>query len=132
MFTISKLLKNKFISIDNNVLTIKNKNSDPLITFKIDESDIIINVHKGLQLTIDGELNMLNNGDINIESWKSILNLNSRIAKQIKDLPESIEFRKNYIKFMDEHNKLINKHKDTVEKIETLVVNSNIKKEEIE
>ncbi len=63
--------------------------------------NIKLNIHGSLEISTDGETNFVSHGDTNIDTWRSTLNINSRKAKQIKDLKEAIVYRKEVDKFME-------------------------------
>ena len=67
----------------------------PLVSLKVNGDVIELTLHKPIILNTSGDFNWVNKGNIHIESHKGDLHLNSRLAKQIKDLPESILFRYN-------------------------------------
>jgi len=59
---------------------------------------IILELADSLELTIHGETNITSKGlnlDTLFDQYKTVLHLNSREAKQIRNLPESIKYREN-------------------------------------
>ena len=73
-------------SMDNNGLKISIKNP------------VIIELANELELSIGGEANIISKGlklDTLFDLYGTALHLNSREAKQIKDLPTSIKYRNN-------------------------------------
>lgn len=85
------------------------------ITFSLGESlrikitnPIILELADSLELSIQGETNIISKGlniDTLFDQYKTTLHLNSREAKQIRDLPSSIrykELRKEKLKKLEE------------------------------
>jgi len=67
---------------------------DPLLEVDVKDNEIELTLYKPIAINTVGDFNWVNKkGNIYIESHKGNLHLNSRLAKQIKNLPESIKFR---------------------------------------
>jgi len=85
-----------------NEIILRDKNKKHYIALIYDEHDgftvevggnVQLKIKGGMNVSTDGETNIVSFKDMNIDTWKSKLNLNSRKASQIKDDPEAIEFR---------------------------------------
>ncbi len=69
------------------------------------DGDLMLKSGGDLVITADGEIDLITKGKpICIESLDSELHFNSRLAKPIKDLPESIKARQ---KMIEQNNKYI-------------------------
>lgn len=92
----------------------------PITKYDKELNTLFINApERGLKVVIDGDLSLTLNGEISlithnenvcIDTIGGKIFLNSRQGKEIKDLPESKEYRENIKKKMEEMDKC-NKHK---------------------
>lgn len=73
-------------------------NDKELILIEKNKNGLNINLNTDIMFSIDGEINGITTADINIDTLYDYnggkLNLNGRWARQIRDLPKSIEWRK--------------------------------------
>jgi hypothetical protein len=73
-------------------------NSTEKVTLRLGGNFHLV-VDGDLDTSVNGEFNLVtNNNRVLIDSHNSTIHFNSRLAKQIRDLPECIEWRKKYSK----------------------------------
>lgn len=53
-----------------------------------------ITIKSSVDLTVEGELNVMVPADLNVDTLGAKLRLNSKMARQIRDLPSSVEYRR--------------------------------------
>jgi hypothetical protein len=58
------------------------------------EGQLEIVVKASVDVTIEGEVNVVAPADINVDTHGAKLHLNGRMARQIRNLPESVRFRR--------------------------------------
>jgi len=59
-----------------------------------DNNEVELKIKANVLLTIDGDVSVVSYKNMCVDTYKSKLFLNNRVSKQIKDLPDSVKFRK--------------------------------------
>jgi len=88
--------KLKFKSKRDKITLYKNDHQI-LSVFIKDDGSIGLSIYGDLDISIIGEINIISSKNISIDSIGSKLFFNSKMSKQIRDLPTSIEYRKQQI-----------------------------------
>lgn len=109
-------------------IIIKHKNKK-LITLTVDgdelgltiDSDFKLKIGGNFDVEVDNQVDVTTRGDLNLDTWKSKLNLNSRKAKHIKDLKEAIEFRKEVDEQMKKNQIMLDHHKEIMHRIDLVI-----------
>jgi len=109
-------------------IIIKHKNKK-LITLTVDgdelgltiDSDFKLKIGGNFDVEVDNQVDVTTRGDLNLDTWKSKLNLNSRKAKHIKDLKEAIEFRKEVAEQMKKNQIMLDHHKEIMHRIDLVI-----------
>lgn len=82
----------KKLNIKNKIFKVSGPKQN--ITFRLDDdNNLKVNIEGNIEISINGELNILSSSDIAIDTVDSRLYLNSKMASQIRDKKESIEYR---------------------------------------
>jgi len=92
----------------NYIQLVQNENG-----FNIDiGGNVNFSVNGNVMVSTQGTTNYVSFGDINVDSWESTLNMNSRKAIQIKNYPDAIAYRDIVEGKLREYEEWKEKHKD--------------------
>ena len=93
------------------------------IKFFIENVDGNLNIlfDGNINIGVSGELGLVSSDNMSIDTIGSKLYLNSRKANQIKDLPESIEYKKQQTEILKKKQLMIaHEHENFMERIEKM------------
>ena len=117
-----------FITIPSKDISLKLQWDDIAITIEKNEKSIDVFFDGNINFTLNGEVGIVSNKNIHIDTINSNIHLNSRTAPLIKDLQECVEYRektqnnikKQQLMIDHEHNSLIKRIEFLENKIKSL------------
>jgi len=95
------------------------------VTLSLEDDVISLGVKGNLRILIDGEIELTSSNSINVlsesgdfclDTSKGVVHINSRMTKQIKDLPESINYREKESRILEllQHEQFVGTIKEVV------------------
>jgi len=106
-----------------------NHNHQKLLTLTVENDELGLTINRNFKLKIEGEfdvevdnqVDVTTHGDLNLDTWKSQLHMNSRRSKHIKDLDDAIEYRKQASEIMRKHQLFVDHHKEILTRIDAVI-----------
>ena len=106
-----------------------NHNHQKLLTIRVENDQLGLTINRNFKLKIEGEfdvevdnqVDVTTHGDLNLDTWKSKLHMNSRRSKHIKDLDDAIKFREEAKEVMRRHQIFVDNHKEILQRIDAVV-----------